>query len=79
MMVKLTKKQSKSYLWPAVASALTGGLVLDQYRRSGNSNVRAFGVLNLIVSGGCLLVYSTRKTNLFVDYTVPKWLYGIKK
>ena len=80
MMAKLTKKQSKSYLLPAASTAVTGGLILDQYRRHGNSLRRGFGVLFLVTSGACLLVYSTRKTNLLADVLLyPKWFYGIKK
>ena len=78
-MAKLTKKQSKAYLLPAASYASGGAFVLDQYRRNGNSHAQFLGVIGLVVSGACLVVYSTRKTNLFVDFMVPKWLYGIKK
>ena len=80
MMAKLTKKQSKSYLLPAASSAFLAGFLLTQSKRSGNLNPGPFGVLGLVTSGACLLVYSTRKTNLLADVLLqPKWLYGIKK
>jgi hypothetical protein len=78
-MVKLTKKQSKSYLLPAASYAGTAGLILNYSRRTGEPNAWPFGVMSVVVSGACLLVYSTRKTNFLVDTMVPKWLYGIKK
>ena len=79
-MAKLTKKQSKSYLLPAASSAFLGGFLLTQSNRYEIFNPRAFGVLGLVTSGACLLVYSTRKTNLLADVLLyPKWFYGIKK
>lgn len=78
-MAKLTKKQSKSYLLPAASYGASAGFLLTRSNRSGILNPRAFGVLGLVTSGACLLVYSTRKTNLFADIMVPKSFYGIKK